>query len=85
MAPGDRSVVYGTATRRIRLIPLTLAILLLATVYGPISVTRLSVASQGSRCEPLCRVEGGPQNDREASAALRFLLDHGARHQMAAR
>ena len=77
--------VWYTVRQRagIRLIPLTLAILLLATVYGPISVTRLSVASQGSRLRELAaESRAGRRNDREASAALSFLLDHGARHQI---
>ncbi len=69
----------------IRLIPLTLAVLLLGTVYGPISVTRLSVGSQGSRLKTLIsEARSGRPNDREASAALRFLLDHGARDQITA-
>jgi hypothetical protein len=76
---------WYTVRRRegIRLIPLTLAILLLATVYGPTSVTRLSVASQSNRLKTLVS-EGrsGRRNDREASAALRFLLDHRARQQI---
>ncbi|HZA97530.1 MAG TPA: DUF4153 domain-containing protein [Gemmatimonadales bacterium] len=69
----------------IRLIPITLAILLLVTLYGPLSVTRLSVASQGLRLKDLvAEARRGSSNDREASAALRFLLDHGARTQIAA-
>ena len=69
----------------IRLIPLTLAILLLGTVYGPISVTQLSVHSQGRRLKTLIsEARSGRPNDREASAALRFLLDHGAQNQIAA-
>jgi len=68
----------------IRLIPVTLAILFLVTLYGPLSVTRLSVASQGSRFKGLlAQAREGRRNDREASAALQFLLDHGARHQIA--
>jgi hypothetical protein len=69
----------------IRLIPVTLAILLLVTLYGPLSVTRFSVASQGSRLKELVSEAGkGRRNEREASAALRFLLEHGARRQIAA-
>jgi hypothetical protein len=69
----------------IRLIPVTLAILLLATVYGPLSVTALSVASQGSRLKALItEARDGRPNDTEASAALRFLLDHGAQRQIVA-
>jgi hypothetical protein len=79
--------VWYTVRQRagIRLIPLTLAILLLATVYGPISVTRLSVASQGSRLKALIsEARSSRPNHREASAALRFLLDHGAQGEIAA-
>lgn len=59
----------------IRRIPVTLAILLLITLYGPLSATRLSVASQGRRLERIIAAEGSAQ---EASAALRFLLEHRA-------
>lgn len=68
----------------IRRIPVTLAALLLLTVYGPLSVTSLAVASQGRRLE---RMVHNPQQTeqagREASAALRFLLDHGSRREIA--
>ncbi len=74
----------------IRRIPVTLAGLLLLTLYGPLSVTRLSVASQGRRLAQLVAAPRGnqpPSRDRtarEASSALRFLLEHGARRQIAA-
>jgi uncharacterized protein DUF4153 len=74
----------------IRRIPVTLAVLLLLTLYGPLSVTNLAVASQGRRLARLVLThpgEGtaqGQPDGREASAALRFLLDHGARRQIAA-
>jgi hypothetical protein len=69
----------------IRLIPLTLGALLLLTLYGPLSVTSLSVASQSRRLSRLVSLRGkGDHTDREASAALRFLLDHGARRHVAA-
>src|SRR4051794_32174146 len=74
----------------IRRIPLTLALLLLVTLYGPLSVSRYSVASQGRRLAALVapqsrsRTGGGEENPREASAALRFLLEHKARRQIAA-
>lgn len=77
--------VYYTVRQRagIRLIPVSLAILLLVTLYGPLSVTRFSVASQGSRLRELVAGAGeGRRNDGETSAALRFLLDHGARPQI---
>jgi hypothetical protein len=69
----------------IRRIPVTLAALLLLTLYGPLSVTTLSLRSQSRR---LARLVAGPREgektDREASAALRFLLDHGDRDAVAA-
>jgi hypothetical protein len=69
----------------IRLIPITLAILLLVTLYGPFSTTSLSVASQGRRLKNfVAEAKSGRGNEREASAALRFLLDHAARTQIAA-
>jgi uncharacterized protein DUF4153 len=74
----------------IRRIPVTLAALLLLTLYGPLSVTNLAVASQGRRLARLVparpgeQTAAGRQDGREASAALRFLLDHGARRQIAA-
>jgi Domain of unknown function (DUF4153) len=69
----------------IRRIPVTLAALLLLTLYGPLSVTALSVRSQSRRLGQL--VAGpreGKETDREASAALRFLLEHGNQDAVAA-
>jgi hypothetical protein len=74
----------------IRRIPVTLAALLLVTLYGPLSVTSLAVASQGRRLarllatRPADQTAQGQRDGREASAALRFLLDHGARGEIAA-
>jgi hypothetical protein len=74
----------------IKRIPVTLAALLLLTLYGPLSVTSLSVSSQGRRLAHLVASRKGEQtaqgegDGREASAALRFLLDHRARRQVAA-
>ncbi|HEY8197961.1 MAG TPA: DUF4153 domain-containing protein, partial [Gemmatimonadales bacterium] len=69
----------------IRRIPVTLAALLLITLYGPLSVTALSVRSQSRR---LAQLVTGPhestKTDSEASAALRFLLEHGDREAVAA-
>jgi len=69
----------------IRRIPVSLAVLLLLTLYGPLSVTALSVRSQRQR---LTELVAGPREaektDREASAALRFLLDHGDQGSVAA-
>ena len=69
----------------IRIIPITLAILLLATLYGPASLTRVSISSQGKRLARMLHPDSGEANAREASAALRFLLDHGAGRQIARR
>lgn len=70
----------------IRIIPVSLAILLLLTVYGPISLTHLSIASQGRRLADMIETRGdsGP-NAREASAALRFLMERRAAREIAAR
>jgi hypothetical protein len=69
----------------IRRIPVSLAAVLLLTLYGPISVTTLSVWSQGRRLGRLVAAHRpGERSDKEASAALRFLLQHGARRQVAA-
>ena len=74
----------------IKRIPVTLAALLLLTLYGPLSVTSISVASQGRRLAGLVASRQGekaaqsPEEGREASAALRFLLEHGAQRQIAA-
>jgi hypothetical protein len=69
----------------IRRIPVTLAALLLLTLYGPLSLTSLSVGSQGRRLADLVADHRqGKPTDREASGALRFLLEHGARRQVLA-
>jgi hypothetical protein len=80
------SVSYSLRPKSgIRRIPVTLAALLLITLYGPLSVTALSVASQGRRLKNL--IDRGGRSEptaREASAALRFLLEHSAGSQIAA-
>jgi Domain of unknown function (DUF4153) len=69
----------------IKLIPTTLAGLLLLTLYGPLSLSRLSISSQGRRLARLLQAgAAGGVNAREASAALRFLLDHRAGGDIAA-
>jgi hypothetical protein len=70
----------------IRIIPISLAGLLLLTLYGPVSLTAISISSQGRRLARLVRA-GHPANAdaREASAALRFLIDHRAGGEIAAR
>jgi hypothetical protein len=68
----------------IRRIPVTLCALLLVTLYGPLSISSLSVASQGRRLARLVKSPGHDKAQREGSAALRFLLEHGARPQIIA-
>jgi hypothetical protein len=68
----------------IRRIPVTLGALLLLTLYGPLSLTTLSVASQGRRLASLVTNREGEKTPREASAALRFLLEHRAQSQIVA-
>lgn len=68
----------------IRVIPVTLATVLLLTLYGPFSLTQLSVNSQARRlARSLHPPHGGAADAREASAALRFLIDHHASEEMA--
>jgi hypothetical protein len=70
----------------IRIIPMSLTGLLLLTLYGPISLTEISISSQGRRLARLLRAEHPTDVDaREASAALRFLIDHHAGDEIAAR
>lgn len=70
----------------IKLIPTTLAALLLLTLYGPLSLSRVSISSQGRRLTRMLRAAAADSaSAREASAALRFLLDHRAGAEIAAR
>lgn len=70
----------------IRIIPISLAGLLLLTLYGPVSLTAVSISSQGRRLARLLRARHPTDVDaREASAALRFLIDHRAGDEIAAR
>ncbi|HEV8123936.1 MAG TPA: DUF4153 domain-containing protein [Gemmatimonadales bacterium] len=67
----------------IHLIPISLAILLLATLYGPTSTTSLSVASQSRRIRFLLTTGAdstliSTTAQVEISSALRFLLQHNA-------
>jgi hypothetical protein len=69
----------------IQLIPSSLAALLLLTLYGPLSVTRASVTSQQSRLrDHLAQATPGTTDMVQASAALRFLLEHRAGSAIAA-
>jgi hypothetical protein len=70
----------------IRIIPISLAGLLLLTLYGPASLTEVSIKSQGRRLARLLRAGHPTELDaREASAALRFLIDHRAGDEIAVR
>ena len=66
----------------IRVIPVSLAAILLLSLYGPFSVTRVALRSQGARLRELLGTPGEDQphvsRTREISAAARFLLKHGA-------
>jgi hypothetical protein len=68
----------------IRVIPVSLAFLLLLTIYGPIGLTPVSLRSQRDRLARL--LETGKTDSeaaREASAALRFLMEHEAEDEIA--
>jgi hypothetical protein len=68
----------------IRVIPITLSIILLAMLYGPVSLTSLSLGSQAARLKNLLAAGStDPDAAREASAALRFLIDHDAESRIA--
>ncbi len=74
----------------IRTIPLSLAVLLLVTLYGPLGATHRAVASQASRLKQelaAARTPPSPgvvtSSEIQASAALAFLIEHGARTPIA--
>jgi hypothetical protein len=74
----------------IRIIPLTLASVLLATLYGPLGATPRAVASQAARLSreiAAARATPSPNAvtpaERQASAALYFLVEHGADAEIA--
>ncbi|MGE5927114.1 MAG: DUF4153 domain-containing protein [Gemmatimonadota bacterium] len=68
----------------IRVIPVTLSVILLAMLYGPISLTSVSLRSQAARFGKLVAASStDPEAAREASAALRFLIDHDAEARIA--
>lgn len=70
----------------IRAIPVSLAALLLVTAYGPLSLTHISIDSQGGRLAAMLKGrDGAGPNPREASAALRFLMERQAGDEIAAR
>ncbi len=70
----------------IRVIPVSLAAILLLSLYGPASATRIALRSQAARLRALLQ-DAGPKaaaeaRTREISAAARFLLEHGAQHEL---
>ena len=68
----------------IRVIPVSLAVILLAMLYGPLGLTSLSLRSQQDRLRSLVTTSStNPEHAREASAALRFLMDHDAEEEIA--
>jgi hypothetical protein len=70
----------------IRTIPVTLAVLLALTLYGPLGLTRVSVGSQGQRFAAMLQSDDGAGTGaREASAALRFLIERRADDEIEAR
>ncbi len=69
----------------IRIIPIALAAVLALTVYGPFSVTNLSIGSQGRRLAAMLALGPRGEGPKESSAALRFLIDHRAGAEIAAR
>lgn len=69
----------------IKLIPMTLSAMLLATLYGPLSVSRLSIQSQGRRFASMLASADTVRGPAEASAALRFLIDRRAEGEIADR
>lgn len=74
----------------IRVIPLSLCVLLLVTLFGPAGATHRAVASQSSRLRrELAVARAVPSPDRatpaeaQASAALEFLVERGASTEIA--
>ena len=74
----------------IRIIPLSLCVLLLLTLYGPLGATHVAVASQGARLArevAAARATPSPNvvtpAETEAGAALRFLVEHRAGAEIA--
>jgi len=66
-------------TQGIRRIPMSLAAILLLTLYGPQSVTGVSVSSQRNRMRDNLRTAATSDSAAaRASASLRFLMEHHA-------
>lgn len=80
------SIGYALRPRAgIRRIPLSLALGLLVILYGPLSPTAISVASQRDRlAELLPAARDSTAAALEASGALRFLIEHRAGEAIAA-
>ena len=69
----------------IRRIPVSLAAVLVVMLYGPLSLPAISVASQRDRLRELLPLAADSTDAaREASAALRFLIEHRAGNEIAA-
>jgi hypothetical protein len=68
------AVLYAVRdSASIRIIPVSLTMLLLVTLYGPVSLTTFSVSSQGRRLGQMLEAKDSASS-REASAAVRFLM-----------
>jgi hypothetical protein len=74
----------------IRIIPLSLSLLLLLTIFGPLGATHRAVASQAARLERELAAARTPPSpgvvtpaEVQASAALYFLIEHHARAPIA--
>ena len=80
------AVLYSLRRNQgIRIIPLSLALLLLATLFGPAGATHRAVASQAKRLtREVAAAQASPSPglispaEAEASGALRFLVEHRA-------
>lgn len=72
----------------IRIIPISLALILLLTLYGPVSVTGVSIRSQAERLAEVLASRTGSADStiasagREAYAAVDFLLEHHADREL---
>ena len=69
----------------IRIVPLSLAVTLLVTLYGPISLTSISIRSQEHRLHgAIADAINGAGHARDAAGPLEFLLRHRAGAAIAA-
>lgn len=80
------AVLFATRpSTSIKTIPVALALVLALTLYGPFSVSNLSIGSQGRRLARMINLGSTGDGPKEASAALRFLIDHHAGAEIAGR